>query len=309
MADHPSPCAREQQSGDCELEALAKSYTISAPRFSKRLVPAHEKDESSLSIMVDHSACILCDRCIRGCSEIRHNFVIARQGKGYGASIAFDSDMPMGSSSCVSCGECMVSCPTGALTNKSIGAQHLKLDGTSVEVQELLHLPVFKGVSGTFLELNKGAVVKRRFNKGEVICREGDYGSSAFYLLEGSVDIFISSPRAHVDTEASGQGLLSKLASKLKPRKEHQREEENTLRKYIHIDAPVDLEYDHPVAKLHGGDLFGEMTCMNFYPRSATVVAAEDVVCLEMLRNVLDVMQKNKTFRARLDANYRARAL
>jgi len=313
MADHPSPCAREQQSGDCELETLAKSYSVGTPRFAKRLTPSHQKDESSLSIMVDHSACILCDRCIRGCSEIRHNFVIARQGKGYAAAISFDADMPMGSSSCVSCGECMVSCPTGALTNKKVLGQKLEqgatLSGISVEAQELLELPVFKGVSGTFLELNKGAVVKRTYRKGEVICHEGDYGSTAFYLVEGSVDIFISTPRAHVDTEGSQEGFLSKLASKLKPRKEHQREEENTGRKFIYIDAPVDLEYDHPVAKLHAGDLFGEMTCMNFYPRSATVVAAEDVVCLEMLRNVLDVLQKNKTFRAKLDANYRARAL
>ena len=311
MADHPAPCAREQHSGDCELEALSKSYGLSAPRFAKRLTPSHQKDESSLSIMVDHSACILCDRCIRGCSEIRHNFVIARQGKGYAASISFDTDLPMGSSSCVSCGECMVSCPTGALTNKKVVGQHLELEGTSVEVQELLELQVFKGVSGTFLELNKGAVVKRRFKKGEVICREGDYGSTAFYLVDGSVDIFISAPRAHVDTEGSHEGFFSfsKLASKLKPRKDHQREEENTARKYIHIDAPVDLEYDNPVAKLHAGDLFGEMTCMNFYPRSATVVAAEDTVCLEMLRNVLDVLQKNKSFRAKLDQNYRVRAL
>lgn len=310
MSDHPAPCARQQHSGDCELETMAKNFAISTPRFAKRLTPSHQKDESSLSIMVDHSACILCDRCIRGCSEIRNNFVIARQGKGYAAAISFDTDDPMGSSSCVSCGECMVSCPTGALTNKHVVGQELGLEGgTSVEAQELLALPVFKGVSGTFLELNKGAVVKRHFKKGEIICREGDYGSTAFYILEGTVDIFINSPRAHVDTEGSEQGFLSKLASKLKPRKEHQREEENTQRKYIHIDAPVDLEYDHPVAQLQAGDLFGEMTCMSFYPRSATVRAAEDTVCLEMLRNVLDVLQKNKTFRAKLELNYRTRAL
>src|ERR1700752_3317852 len=37
MADHPSPCAREQHSGDCELEALSKRYNLAAPRFAKRL--------------------------------------------------------------------------------------------------------------------------------------------------------------------------------------------------------------------------------------------------------------------------------
>ena len=68
-------------------------------------------------IAVDHDACILCDRCVRACNDIRHNMVLARRGKGYQAGIAFDNNLPMGTSSCVSCGECMVSCPTGALTN------------------------------------------------------------------------------------------------------------------------------------------------------------------------------------------------
>jgi len=48
---------------------------------------------------------------------------------------------------------------------------------------------------------------------------------------------------------------------------------------------------------------------MNFYPRSATVAAESDVVAFEMLRNVLDIMLKNKTFRAQLDQTYRRRAL
>jgi len=48
---------------------------------------------------------------------------------------------------------------------------------------------------------------------------------------------------------------------------------------------------------------------MNFYPRSATVVAESDVVAYEMLRNVLDIMMKNKTFKAQIDETYRRRAL
>jgi NADH dehydrogenase/NADH:ubiquinone oxidoreductase subunit G len=65
MADHPSPCARQKSSGDCELETLAKIEGITAPRFGKRISPRGQ-DNSSLVISVDHEACILCDRCIRG---------------------------------------------------------------------------------------------------------------------------------------------------------------------------------------------------------------------------------------------------
>ncbi len=314
LSDHPSPCMRQQASGDCELETQAAAVGVKEVRFKKRAVPVLAADDSSPSIHVDYSACILCDRCIRGCSEIRHNYVIARQGKGYFTTIAFDANEPMGNSSCVSCGECMVSCPTGALTNKRVLGQdlHSQVGGNSykVETEELLALPVFKGVSGTFLELNQGAVVKRKYKAGEVIVREGENGSTAFYILEGTVDILLESPRAHVSTEAAGDpGVFSRMRSLLRPKVKDTREEACDAPTHIRIDAPVDLPYGNPIAQLGAGDLFGEMTCMNFYPRSATVRASTDCVMLEMLRNVLDVMQKNKTFRAQLEANYRGRAL
>ncbi len=69
---------------------------------------------------MDHDACILCDRCVRACDDIQGNDVIGRSGKGYATRIAFDLNDPMGKSSCVTCGECVAACPTGALTNKPI---------------------------------------------------------------------------------------------------------------------------------------------------------------------------------------------
>jgi CRP-like cAMP-binding protein/Fe-S-cluster-containing dehydrogenase component/ferredoxin len=309
MSDHPSPCARQQHSGDCELETLAKRVSVSQPRFSRRST-SRGKDASSPSIAVDFDACILCDRCIRGCSEIRENFVLGRMGKGSLAGIAFDDNAPMGDSSCVSCGECMVSCPTGALMNKGVTQTALG-SGPGFEpltLEELQQLPFFQGVSGTFLSLNRGAVVRRHFKRGEEICREGEYGSTAFYILEGQARVSISSPMAHVKTLGALRKFLGKLSSQLTQRDRDQREEENK-QFWIPIDAPVDLAYTNPVADLGPGDLFGEMTCMSLYPRSATVRAQTDCVMLEMLRNVLDIMQRNKNFRAQLDKTYRERAL
>ena len=309
MADHPSPCARQEHSGDCELETLAKAAGVGAPRFARRTISRGE-DDSSLAIAVDHDACILCDRCIRGCDEIKNNFVLGRMGKGYSAGIAFDLNSPMGDSTCISCGECMVSCPTGALTNKGVTGTTIAAgrDAQSLTAEELHKLPVFAGVSGTFLELNRGAIVKRRFRKGEVICREGEFGSTAFYILEGKAQVAIATPIAHVKTQGGAQGFFKRLTSVLVGREEDKREEEARDRS-IPIDASVDLSYGNPVAELGPGDLFGEMTCMNFYPRSATVRAESDVVAYEMLRNVLDIMMKNKTFRAEIEQNYRRRAL
>ena len=309
MSDHASPCARERQSGDCELETLAKQENISQSRYAPRAT-RRGPDNSSMSIAVDFDACILCDRCVRGCNDIRENFVLGRMGKGESTGIAFDNNEPMGESSCVSCGECMVSCPTGALTNRLVTQTEIDVtpDSEPVPLHELQELPFFEGVSGTFLSLNRNAVVRRHFKSGEVICREGEYGSTAFYLVEGQARVSIASPIAHVKTKGAVRKFLGKLSSRLTQRQNDQREEE-TAQHWIHIDAPMDLNYDNPVAMLGPGDLFGEMTCMSLYPRSATIRAETDCTALEMLRNVLDIMQRNKTFRAKLDQSYRQRAL
>ena len=110
---------KQTTTGDNELLALADTYQVSGdtglPCGSGR-----GADLSSPVIAVDHDACILCDRCTRACDDIQGNDVIGRSGKGYDTHIAFDLSDPMGASSCVSCGECVAACPTGALTNKPI---------------------------------------------------------------------------------------------------------------------------------------------------------------------------------------------
>jgi formate dehydrogenase major subunit len=129
LSDHPVPCAKERTTGDDELDALARKNGLLNGEGVSTVLTHHSplathsqwhKDTSSPVIAVDHQACILCDRCIRACDDIQVNEVIGRTGKGYATRIAFDLDNPMGESTCVSCGECVAACPTGALTNKAI---------------------------------------------------------------------------------------------------------------------------------------------------------------------------------------------
>src|SRR6267142_2091017 len=300
MADHPAPCVRQKLDGDCELERLADQYHATETPYPHRAV-TRGQDDSSPIILVDHAACILCDRCVRACAELRDNFVIARQGKGYNAGIAFDLGKPMGSSSCVSCVECMYSCPTGALTNK-VSVDHAFEVGTPCETHELLALPIFEHISGNFLNFNKGAVVKRRFKQGEYFFHEGEGSSAAFYLLEGIVDIYISAQLAHVHTEAAGKGR--RMTSTLVDKHQHGHHEEHLQRTYIPVDSGVELSVDQPEKQLHPGALFGEMSCLNAYPHSTTARAATDCVVLEMRRNVVDMLRRSKTFREKIDEDY-----
>ena len=328
MADHPAPCARQRDTQDCELELRARELGARPARYRPGTAkPVHQpgwkpSDDSHPNIAVDHSACIVCDRCVRACTDIAHNFVIGRAGKGNATVITFDAGAPMGQSTCVSCGECMTSCPTGALMNKGFSEARLP-EGEPVPVEVLMRLPgkdrqtpLFDGISPKFLAKtlssggigrNEGAIVRRTFRAGEVICREGDFGSTAFYIVEGSCEVAITTPLSRVRNDPGGlAGFFLKMKSRLVGREDLEVVGPAAL---IPIDAPIDLRRDAPVAKLNAGELFGEMTCLDFYPRSATVRAAEDCVVLEMLRPALQILLRSKAFRAQLEETYRRRTL
>ena len=207
MSDYHRPHGDILQYGDTgenELETLARALGIAQTRFPARAAANRPRDDSSLLISVDHNSCILCDRCIRGCNEIRHNEVLGRMGKGYTARIAFDLDDPMGKSSCVTCGECMVSCPTGATTNRPVVSKGFEHEGETVTPEELAALPLFQGISLPFLRWNENAVIRRHFNKGEVVCREGDYGSTAFIMERGRFEVRLNSAAGAASTSGAG---------------------------------------------------------------------------------------------------------
>jgi formate dehydrogenase major subunit len=77
-------------------------------------------DHSHVYIDVDMSRCIECFRCVRVCDELQGQFVWTVVDRGGGTRIVPDNGAAFGDSSCVSCGACSDSCPTGALEDKSV---------------------------------------------------------------------------------------------------------------------------------------------------------------------------------------------
>src|SRR5436305_10935318 len=123
----------------------------------------------------------------------------------------------------------MVSCPTGALTNRKFVKPivNLRPGDEQVDPNSLFSHPLFEGVSVQFMGWNKGSVVRRRFKKGEIICREGEFGNSAFIIEKGSVEVYINSPIRSVKAEKGPQaktrrgfmGLVQRFTVDLLPRR------------------------------------------------------------------------------------------
>ncbi len=188
------------------------------------------------------------------------------------------------------------------------------LGGTPLAADELAAIPDFKGIRKEIWDKFPGAVAKKFFRPGETLMREGESGTTAFYILSGTVEIFISSPIASARSRRRG---FTKITSFLKGTPD----QSAPARTHIPIDAGVDLPLDNPVATLEAGELIGELAALaalkqerlkrpKFYPRSATVRAKTEVAALEMLPHILNnVLYNSPVFKDKLNRNYRARAL
>ena len=136
----------------------------------------------------------------------------------------------------------------------------------------------------------KAAVLERPENKDKAELRRR---ASAHLLvnLEGN------SPRATVWQRAT-RWLTG----------HHQRRQRRRLPKSIAVDG-ANVNSATKIGAMYEGDLFGEMSCLNRVPRSATVIADQDCYMLEMLRNVLDMLHKDPVYKERMDEIYRMRVL
>jgi formate dehydrogenase major subunit len=98
---------------DNEVDQWAAKLNVGLPRFEPRERMQHDYSHPAISVNLD--ACIQCTRCVRACRDEQMNDVIGLSLRGNNMKIVFDMDDPMGNSTCVTCGECVQACPTGAL--------------------------------------------------------------------------------------------------------------------------------------------------------------------------------------------------
>jgi formate dehydrogenase major subunit len=96
----------------------ASDIGVTESRFPAR--KTWQPDNSHTAMAVNLDACINCNLCVRACREVQVNDVIGMAYRGHGAKVIFDFDDPMGSSTCVACGECVQACPTGALMEANL---------------------------------------------------------------------------------------------------------------------------------------------------------------------------------------------
>ena len=118
-------------SGDCELQKLAYKYQMDNTRYQYAW-SVQTLDSSHQFLVIDHSRCVLCGRCIRTCDEIAGAHTLDFGKRGWKTNVYADINQPLGESSCISCGACFQACPTGAIFSKASAYRGKPEECTSV---------------------------------------------------------------------------------------------------------------------------------------------------------------------------------
>ncbi len=176
MANHHMDCRNCLKKGRCVLQRIRAYMKIDKKSIERLRLPKEELpvDDSNPFFIRDHNKCVLCGICVRTCQEIQRLSAIDFAGRGDKTKIATFGDKPIAQSACVSCGECVIRCPVGAMVLK-------KPQRPALEIQTICpHCAVGCGI---FIGIRDNKIVNVRGDKDNpsnngYLCVKGRFGLS-----------------------------------------------------------------------------------------------------------------------------------
>ena len=176
LSNHHRDCLTCSRNGNCELQELAAKFNVQVVEFEGERTK-HKVDDKSPSIVRDFNKCILCRRCVATCKYVQKIGAIDCINRGFDSCISTTYDHSLNDVDCTFCGQCIESCPTGALKEKENIQdvwKKLRDEGTFVVVQtapavrvalgEEFGMPIGTNVAGKMITALKSIGFDRVFD-------------------------------------------------------------------------------------------------------------------------------------------------
>jgi NADP-reducing hydrogenase subunit HndD len=207
LSNHPDDCLYCVRNADCDLRRLACELGVRQRRFVGH--KSQDKlDISSPSIVRDPAKCILCGRCVRMCEEIQGVSAIDFIGRGSATRVGTAFGQGLNVSSCVNCGQCIIVCPTGALTERSQIPQVVDAMNDPNLVVVVQHAPAVSVTLGEEFGLKPGVDVQ-----GTMTAAMRRIGFDRVFDTAFSADLTIMEEASELVQRISAGGRLPMLTS------------------------------------------------------------------------------------------------
>ena len=168
-----------QDEDTCQLKEYAVKYKVETTN-EKSIIPQGSVLQKTKFIKFDSSKCILCQKCIRTCERASGLTIPGLFNRGSETKIAFEGGKALSESSCSSCGNCIDSCPTGALSDIDKTVSYYNKQATCVLCEGLCKVNLRYGPYGVYATSTRD----KQTGKGDYLCEYGRYALK--YLFDAN---------------------------------------------------------------------------------------------------------------------------
>ena len=207
LSTHDKNCLTCVRSGTCELQQLCKEFGVDDADYFKGEVIQYEFDDSAAHMIRNNNKCILCRRCIAACDNQAIS-VIGANARGFDTHVSSAFDKDLADVSCISCGQCIVNCPTGAIVEKDDTAKVLEAINDPDKFVIVNTAPSIRATLGEAFGMHIGTNVE-----GKMVAALRRLGFDKVFDTDFAADLTIMEEATELVERVKNGGVLPMITS------------------------------------------------------------------------------------------------
>ena len=206
LSTHDKKCLSCPRSTNCELQKLCNDYGVTASAF-EGFKPEFAIDDSAPHLVRDNNKCILCRRCIAVCNQ-QFVGILGANDRGIDTNIGQAFKLNLNDTPCISCGQCTVVCPTGALTEKDDTEQVWAALADSSKHVVMMTAPAVRAALGEEFGMPIGTGVE-----GKMVASLRRLGADKVFDIDFGADVTIVEEATELLNRVKNGGVLPMITS------------------------------------------------------------------------------------------------